>query len=104
MRTDPTFWVMARAGGLTAYVLLTCSVLLGLILRSRPLGNRLRAPAMLDIHRFTALLALSAIGVHGVGLLFDTSVRIDLLGLVVPGRIAYRPLWTGLGVVAAKTA
>jgi DMSO/TMAO reductase YedYZ heme-binding membrane subunit len=57
---------------------------------------------MLDVHRFTALLALSALVVHGVGLLYDSSVRIDLLGLVVPGRITYRPLWTGTGVVAAE--
>lgn len=102
MRTDPTFWIVARAGGLTAYALLTCTVLLGLVFRSRPFGPRPRATTMLDVHRFAALLALSALVVHGVGLVYDTSVRIDLLGLLVPGRITYRPLWTGAGVVAAE--
>ena len=102
MRSDPTFWVMARAGGLTAYALLTCTVLLGLVFRSRPFGNRPKATTMLDVHRFAALLALSAIAAHGVGLVYDSSVHIDVLGLLVPGRVAYRPLWTGAGVVAAE--
>jgi hypothetical protein len=31
MKTDPTFWLLARATGLTAYVLLTASVLAGQI-------------------------------------------------------------------------
>jgi len=102
VRTDPTFWIIARAGGLTAYLLLTCSMLAGLVLKSRPLGTRVKPAAVTDVHRFLALLALVATAVHGIGLVFDTSVRIDVVGLLVPGRVAYRPLWTGAGVVAAE--
>ena len=36
MHHDPTFWLLARASGLTAYVVLTLSVLAGLVLKSRP--------------------------------------------------------------------
>ena len=104
MRTDPTFWIAARASGLTAYVLITCSMLAGLVLKSRPLGTRVKPAAVTDLHRFLALLSLVAVAVHGVALLNDTSVRIDVLGLLVPGRIGYRPLWTGAGVVAAELA
>jgi sulfoxide reductase heme-binding subunit YedZ len=99
VRTDPTFWIVARA-----YALVVCSTLAGLVLKSRPLGTRVRPALVTDLHRFLALLALAAVGVHGVALLEDTSVRIDVLGLVVPGRIAYRPVWTGAGVVAAELA
>lgn len=102
MRNDPTFWIVARAGGLTAYLLLTTSVLAGLVLKSRPLGTRLKPPAVIDVHRFLALLSLAAIGIHGIGLLFDTTVKIDPLGLLVPGRIPYRPVATGIGVVSAE--
>ena len=102
MKSDPTFWILARAGGITAYLLLTCSMLAGLILKSRPLGTRLKPAGVTDVHRFLALLALLAIGLHGVGLVLDTTVRIDALGLVVPGRVPYRPLWTGVGVVTAE--
>ena len=102
MRNDPTFWLIARAGGLTAYLVLTCSVLAGLVLKSRPLGTRVKPAAVTDMHRFISLLSLLAIGVHGVGLVLDTTVKIDVPGLLVPGRVPYRPLWTGVGVVTAE--
>ena len=102
MKADPTYWILARAAGLTAYALLTCSALFGLVLRSRPLGKRVKAPTMLDVHRFTALLAILALVAHGLGLLYDRTIHIDLAALLVPGRIPYRPVWTGLGVVTAE--
>jgi sulfoxide reductase heme-binding subunit YedZ len=102
MRTDPTFWIVARASGFTAYVLLTCATLAGIALRSRALGKSVKPAGVTDAHRFLALLALLAIGVHGVALLNDTSIRIDLPGLLVPGKIPYRPLWVGAGIVAAE--
>jgi methionine sulfoxide reductase heme-binding subunit len=102
MRSDPTFWILARAGGLTAYLLLTCSMLAGLVLKSRPLGTRLKPAGVTDVHRFLALLSLLAIGIHGAGLLLDTTVHIDVLGLLVPGRVPYRPVSTGVGVIAAE--
>ena len=42
MKTDPTFWLLARASGLTAYGLLTTSVLAGLVLKSKPFGRALK--------------------------------------------------------------
>ena len=61
---DPTFWLLARASGLTAYVLLTLSVLAGLVLKSRPFGRALRAAAITDVHRFLALVGLGMLGLH----------------------------------------
>ena len=43
VKTDPTFWLLARASGLTAYVLLTTTVLAGLVLKSRPFGRAVKA-------------------------------------------------------------
>ena len=50
MKTDPTFWLLARASGLTAYALLTTSVLAGLTVKSKPLGRRLKAASATDVH------------------------------------------------------
>ncbi len=102
MRTDPTFWILARASGLTAYLLVVCSMLAGLVLKSRPFGKLVRPSAVTDVHRSLALLALLAVGLHGLALLEDTSVPLTLLDLVVPGRASYRPVWTGAGVAAAE--
>jgi methionine sulfoxide reductase heme-binding subunit len=102
MTHDPTFWLLARAGGLTAYVLLTCAVLAGLVLKSRPFGTRLRSAAVTDVHRFLSLLGLAMLGLHGVALVLDSTVHIPLAALLVPFASPYRPLSVALGVVAAE--
>jgi len=102
VRTDPTFWLLARAGGLTAYVLLTLSVLAGLVLKSRPFGKALRAATVTDVHRFLALLGLGAVALHGAALVLDRTVHVSPLALVVPGLVSYRPAWTAAGVLAAE--
>jgi predicted ferric reductase len=102
VKSDPTFWILARASGFVAFALLTASVLAGLILKARPFGVTPRPAAVTDIHRFVALLGLGAVAVHGLALLLDRAVPISIAGLLVPGIAAYRPLWTGLGVLAAE--
>jgi sulfoxide reductase heme-binding subunit YedZ len=102
VKTDPTFWIEARASGLLAYLLLTCSVIAGLVLKSRPFGSALKPATVTDIHRFLALLCLSATGIHGVALVLDSSIHIGLAGLLLPGFVPYRPVWVAVGVVAAE--
>lgn len=102
MKGDPTFWVLARASGLLAYALLTASVLAGLVLKARPFGTTPRPAVVTDLHRFLALLGLGALSLHGLALLLDTVVPISLGDLLVPGIAPYRPLATGLGVLAAE--
>jgi DMSO/TMAO reductase YedYZ heme-binding membrane subunit len=90
---------LARASGLLAYVLLTSSVLAGIVLKARPFV-RLKPALTADVHRFLALLGLAAIAAHGTALVLDQTVRIPLVALVVPGLVPYRPLWSALGVLA----
>lgn len=98
---DPTFWILARASGLTAYVLLTLSVLAGLTVKSKPFKT-LRLPAVTDLHRFLALLGLGAVAIHGITLVLDTTVKITPAALLLPGLVPYRPVWTALGVLAGE--
>ena len=102
MKADPTFWLLARASGLTAYVLLTSSVLAGLTVKSKPVGSRVKAAVATDVHRFLSLLALGAIALHGLVLTLDQTVRMPIAALLVPGLSPYRPLATGIGVLAAE--
>lgn len=101
MKTDPTFWLLARASGFTAYLLLTTSVLAGLILKSRPF-RALKPAAVTDIHRFLALLGLNAIALHGLSLVADRTVSMPIAGLFVPGYSPYRPLAVGIGVLTTE--
>ena len=78
MKSDPTFWILARASGLMAYALLTSSVLAGLVLKARPFGRALRAAVVTDVHRFLALLGLGALVLHATTLVLDNAVHISL--------------------------
>ncbi|HXV32427.1 MAG TPA: ferric reductase-like transmembrane domain-containing protein [Gaiellaceae bacterium] len=102
MKSDPTLWFLARSSGLVAYGLLTASVLAGLIVKARPLGTSVRPAAVVDLHRFLALLGLGALVLHGAALALDDAVDIGLAALLVPGASPYRPLPTALGVLAAE--
>ena len=102
MKTDPTFWLLARASGLTAYGLLTASVLAGLVLKARPFGRALKPAATTDVHRFLALLGLGMLVLHGTTLTLDRTLRMPLAGLVVPGASPYRTAAVATGVVAAE--
>lgn len=102
MKTDPTFWLLARASGLTAYGLLAGSVLAGLVLKSRPFGRALKPAATTDVHRFLALLGLGMLAVHGATLLLDHTLRMPLAGLFVPGASPYRAAAVAAGVVGAE--
>ena len=82
---DPTFWILARASGLTAYVLITLSMLAGLVVKSRPFGRAVKAASVVDVHRFLTILALGAVAIHAAALVLDSTVHIGPAALLVPG-------------------
>ena len=85
VRGDPTLWLIARASGITAYALITASMLAGLLLRSRPAPARIRPRAVADAHRTLALLAVGALALHAASLVLDGFAHISPAALVVPG-------------------
>lgn len=97
-------WVISRATGITAIILLAAAMMAGLLVRTRePLGT-MRGAGLVDLHRLLSATALVVIGVHGTALLFDTTEPLTPLELIIPGLNDYRPFWTGLGVIAAELA
>lgn len=97
-------WIVARATGFTALALMGGAMIAGLLVRTRtPLGT-LRGSGVVDLHRHLSFLALGATAVHGLALWLDTAVEIPAAALAVPGLSPYRPVWTGIGVVAAELA
>lgn len=104
MKADPTFWLLARASGLTAYALMTASVLAGLVVKSRPFGRAVKTASVMDVHRFLALLGLGMLALHGVALTLDRTVHIPPAALLLPGLSPYRPVPVALGVVACELA
>jgi sulfoxide reductase heme-binding subunit YedZ len=102
MHHDPTFWILARSSGLTAYILLTLSVLAGIVVKSRPFGNRVRQPTAIDTHRTLAALGLGALVIHVTALGLDKSVPIPVRAIFIPGLSPYRPGSVAIGVLTAE--
>ncbi len=92
------FWITSRAAGGAALLLSSASVGLGLMMSAkRKSANKrdLRA-----IHEALSLTTLAMVALHGVSLLGDSFLAPGLTGLAIPFAGAYRPIWTGLGIVA----
>jgi predicted ferric reductase len=95
-------WYVVRASGVLAFVFLTVSVVLGLLLSGRARAKLWPRFALEDVHGFAGVLAGVFIGAHGLALLVDSYMPFSLLQLVLPGTSAYRPLATACGIVAAE--
>jgi sulfoxide reductase heme-binding subunit YedZ len=102
LTSSPVAWYAVRAGGIVAYVLLTAVVLSGLAISSRRRVERWPRPAIEEVHRFASLTAGSFVAIHVVAVAIDAYLPFSLASLVVPFIADYRPVWVGIGVVAAE--
>ena len=95
-------WYVERAGGMLAFVLLTGSVVLGLLLSNKTSLKRWPRFALEDVHRYVGLLAGAFIAIHVGALLFDNFMPFSLAGVLVPGADSYRPPAVAAGVIGAE--
>ena len=98
---SPGVWYFARSAGIVAYLLLSSSVLLGVLMAGK---SRFTWPkfAVEEVHRFLAILTGVFIVLHGGSLLLDRVVPISLGQELVPFTSPYRPLAVGLGICAME--
>lgn len=97
------WWLASRSAGIVALALVTASVMLGLAMAARLLPRRWRKDAV-RAHEHLALLALVSIAAHGLLLVPDRWLHPGLAGIAVPFALAYRSVWTGLGVLGGYLA
>jgi sulfoxide reductase heme-binding subunit YedZ len=95
------YWYLARATGIVSLVLLTASVVLGILgpLRFSVPGRWPRF-AIDTVHRDVSLLVMVVLVVHIVTSVLDAFAPISIAAAVIPFTSAYRPLWLGLGALA----
>jgi sulfoxide reductase heme-binding subunit YedZ len=98
------WWLASRASGLVALVLVTISVGLGLTMAGKVMRRPGLSRKLLAIHEHTAIAGLVAIAVHGITLLGDPWLNPGIRGIAVPFAASFRPLWTGLGILAGYLA
>jgi sulfoxide reductase heme-binding subunit YedZ len=94
-----TIWYAMRATGIVALVLLTGTVVLGILTAGRARSRSWPAFAQADLHKRISLLAMAFLALHVLTAVVDTYVHVGWASVLVPFVSPYRPLWTGLGTV-----
>ena len=100
MSEGPLLWYLNRATGLTLLVLLTASVVLGVLSTGGRAGRGLPAFVTQHLHRNVALLSVVALVVHVLTAVGDTFVDIRWWHALQPFGAEYEPLWLGLGALS----
>jgi len=94
------WWFATRSTGIAALVLLTLSMVLGILTSSRYARPNLPRFVTMGLHRNVSLLVLAFLGLHIVTTVVDSFAPISWTDAVLPFAGTYRPLWLGLGAMS----
>lgn len=99
--TGQFWWYVARASGIVAWLLLTASVLWGIVLSTKAFPAHRRPAWLLDLHRWLGGLTLAFVALHVSALVADSFTTFTLADLAIPYASDWKPGPVALGVVAA---
>lgn len=94
-------WYAGRGFGVSALVLLSLVMLLGILTRSGRSLPGLPRFAVAALHRTTSLTSVLFVVLHVLTLGLDPYAQLHLIDTVLPFFGTFRPLWQGLGTVAS---
>ena len=96
----PWMWFAIRASGITAWTLLSATIMWGLLLRTRilPAGSPVR---LMNMHKYLGILALLTLAVHLVTVLLDPTLGFTWANVLIPFTAAWKPLALATGIIAA---
>jgi sulfoxide reductase heme-binding subunit YedZ len=97
---NPMLWYVTRAAAVSSYIVLSATVMLGMV-RSLARVGRMRVSWALDeTHQFLALLTVALVALHLLSLVFDPLIPFTPLNLLLPIAEPYRPVAVDLGVLS----
>lgn len=96
----PWMWFAMRASGITAWTLLSATIMWGLLLRTRilPAGSPVR---LMNMHKYLGILALLTLTVHLVTVLLDPTLGFTWANVLIPFTATWKPLALATGIIAA---
>jgi sulfoxide reductase heme-binding subunit YedZ len=97
---DQVLWFAARGAGAVSLLMLTGSVVLGLVTVTRLQHAEWPRFFNYEMHRRISLLAIVFLAVHILAAVFDPFTNLGLAAALVPLVSSYRPLPVAMGVVA----
>jgi sulfoxide reductase heme-binding subunit YedZ len=96
------YWYATRGLGISTLIVLTGTVVIGIVTAVRWSGQSTTAFVAADMHRNLSLLAMLLLAAHIVTTVLDPFAHISVRDVIIPVGAAYRPVWLGLGVVATQ--
>jgi sulfoxide reductase heme-binding subunit YedZ len=97
---DTLLWYTTRGAGAVTLVLLSASVVLGILSALRVQSAAWPRFLTTGLHRNLALMTLVFLGLHIVTAVVDPFTHLGWLTAVVPFSSSYRTFWLGLGTIA----
>jgi ferredoxin-NADP reductase len=98
---DPqVWWFLTRASAMVGWVLLTLTVVWGVLLKTRILRGSDNAEWLKVTHRYISGLALAMIATHMVTLLLDDYISFGWADVLIPFATTFEPLAVALGIFA----
>jgi hypothetical protein len=94
------WWFATRSTGIAALILLTASMVLGILTSSRYARPSLPRFVTMGLHRNVSLLVLVFLGLHIATTVVDSFAPISWTDAILPFAGTYRPLWLGLGALS----
>lgn len=98
--SSTSLWYATRASGIVALVLLTLTMVLGLVTTSRSRAKNWPGFAQQELHRRISILSVVFVGIHVLTSILDTYVHIGWPAIVVPFASPYSRFWVGLGTIS----
>jgi hypothetical protein len=95
-----TTWILLRAAGIGAYLMLWASIAWGLFATTGIGAPRFARASSTSIHQFLSTAGLLLLGIHLGGVLLDKEIGFSPLDILVPDHSSWRPLAITFGVLA----
>ena len=97
---DQVLWFATRGAGAVSQLMLTASVVFGLVTVTRFAHPEWPRFFNYEMHRRISLLSIVFLAVHILAAVFDPFTKLGLAAAIVPLASTYRPIQVALGVIA----
>jgi methionine sulfoxide reductase heme-binding subunit len=100
---SPTLWYLTRATAFSAYLLLTASVILGMLRSIARTAHERLSWVVDEVHQYAGTLMVVMMLLHLITLYLDPFLPFTIVNLLVPANEPYRPTGVNFGVFAFYT-
>jgi methionine sulfoxide reductase heme-binding subunit len=98
--SSTSLWYATLATGIMALLLLTVTMVLGLVTTTRPRARNWPGFAQQELHRRVSMMAMVFLAIHVLTSVLDTFVSISWAAIVIPFTSSYSRFWVGIGTVS----